>query len=99
MKYAKSAAIVAGSVMAIGAAAPAFAAGSTAPRPTTPRMSFNGGLADALSNERLDGRQVAPLVKTVKDAAKTVKAGPKNFLHGNQVDGTRSLLGGLPLTK
>ncbi|MFJ9415355.1 hypothetical protein ACIRPT_14470 [Streptomyces sp. NPDC101227] len=98
MKYAKSAAIVAGSVMAIVAAAPAFAAGPTAPRPVTPRMGLNGGLADVLHNEPLDGRQVAPLVKTVKATAKTVKA--KNFLRGNKVNGAQqSLLGGLPLPK
>ncbi|MFJ9848834.1 hypothetical protein [Streptomyces sp. NPDC101150] len=98
MKYAKSAAIVAGSVMAIGAAAPAFAAGPTAPRPVTPRMSLNGGLADVLHSDPVDSRQVASVAKTLKATAKTVKA--KNFLRGNKVNGAQqSLLGGLPLPK
>ena len=63
MKYAKSAAVVAGSVMALGVAAPAFAA-----QPGAPTMSLNGGLTDALSSKQLDGHQLTPLVKTVKTA-------------------------------
>ncbi|MFG2139077.1 hypothetical protein [Streptomyces sp. NPDC048650] len=75
-------------------AAPAFAAGPN----TSPSTSVNGGLTDALNNKQLDGRQIVPLVKTVKDTANTVKGGPKNLLHGNQVGPRKnSLLGGLPI--
>lgn len=46
MKYTKAAAIIAGSVAALGAASPAFAAGSAA----MPPMSLNGGLAELASS-------------------------------------------------
>ncbi|QIP84919.1 hypothetical protein GLX30_13765 [Streptomyces sp. Tu 2975] len=42
MKYSKAAAIIAGSVAALGAASPAFAAGSA----DMPPMSLNGGVAE-----------------------------------------------------
>jgi hypothetical protein len=48
MKYARVAAIVAGSVVAMGAAAPAVAAGTT----PMPPMSLNGGLVDGLETVR-----------------------------------------------
>ncbi|WP_432140225.1 hypothetical protein [Streptomyces sp. bgisy084] len=94
MKYAKSAAVVAGSVMALAAATPAFAA-----RPDAPSMSLNGGLADVLSNKQLDGHQITPLVKTVRATGSKVRStNPKKLLRG--VTGATkktSLLGGLPL--
>ncbi|MEU5213382.1 hypothetical protein [Streptomyces sp. NPDC020742] len=94
MKYAKSAAVVAGSVMALGVAAPAFAA-----QPGAPTMSLNGGLTDALQSKQLDGHQVAPLVKKVKTTGQKVKSvNAKRLLGG--VSGTAKsipLLGGLPL--
>ncbi|MEU9116059.1 hypothetical protein AB0D04_30895 [Streptomyces sp. NPDC048483] len=95
VKYAKSAVIVVGSALAIGAAAPAFASG-----PTTPRMHRSGGLTETLAANHVDGRHIAPLVNTVKDTAKSVKGGPK-LLHGNKFDnGSRGLLRGLlPLGK
>ncbi|GGN52849.1 hypothetical protein ACFXN2_27765 [Streptomyces kronopolitis] len=96
MKYAKSAAVVAGSVMALGVAAPAFAA-----QPASPSMSLNGGLTDALTTKQLDGHQIAPLVKAVKATQKKVKStSPKKLLGG--VTGAAKnvpLLGGLPLGK
>ncbi|MCB5911572.1 hypothetical protein [Streptomyces pinistramenti] len=94
MKYAKSAAVVAGSVMALGAAAPAFAAGPAAP----PTMSLNGGLTDALNSEQLDGHQIRPLVDTVRGAGEHAESGAKNLL-GGATGATRDgkLLGGLPL--
>ncbi|MFF9482096.1 hypothetical protein [Streptomyces sp. NPDC014733] len=96
MKYAKSAAVLAGSVMALGAAVPAFAN----EQPTSPSMSLNGGLNDALHSEQLDGHQIRPLVDTVTGVAKTAKSGPKKIL-GGATGATQGgkLLGGLPLGK
>lgn len=99
MKYAKSAVAVAGSVMALGAAVPAFAADAGSPNMASPHMSLNGGLADALNDQQVDSRQVKPLVDTVRGAAKTAKH-PKQIL-GGATGATKdvSLLGGLPLGK
>ncbi|MFD5735488.1 hypothetical protein ACFWIY_22050 [Streptomyces sioyaensis] len=94
MKYAKSAAVVAGSVMALGVAAPAFAA-----QPGAPTMSLNGGLTDALSEKQLDGHQLTPLLNTVKATEGKVRStNARKLLRG--VSGTAKktpLLGGLPL--
>ncbi|MFE7312960.1 hypothetical protein ACFU7T_07605 [Streptomyces sp. NPDC057555] len=97
MKYAKSAAAVAGSVMALGTAVPAFAADAGSHSMTSPTMSLNGGLMDALNSKQLDSRQVTPLVDTVRGAEKTVKH-PKQLL-GGATGATKDvpLLGGLPL--
>ncbi|MFH8349480.1 hypothetical protein [Streptomyces sp. NPDC018045] len=65
MKYAKTAAFLAGSVMALGAASPVFA-GTPG---KVPSFSLNGGLADALQNKQLDGRQLDPVVRTVEETA------------------------------
>ncbi|AOP50530.1 hypothetical protein [Streptomyces lydicus] len=97
MKHAKSAAIVAGSVMALGFAAPAVAA-----PPGAPTMSLNGGLADALQSTKsgqLDGHQVRPLVKKVKTAGEKVKSANANKLLSSATGAVKSvpLLGGLPL--
>ncbi|MCZ1008324.1 hypothetical protein [Streptomyces lydicus] len=94
MKYAKSAAVVAGSVMALGIATPAFAA-----QPGAPTMSLNGGLTDALSSKQLDGHQLKPLVNTVKTAGGKVKsANAKKLLRGVTGPTKKTpLLGGLPL--
>ncbi|KUL55271.1 hypothetical protein ADL22_01490 [Streptomyces sp. NRRL F-4489] len=99
MKYAKSAAAVAGSVMALGAAVPACAAGAGAPATNSPSMSLNGGLTDALSHKQVDSRQVTPLVNTVRGAVKTAQ-NPKQLL-GGATGATKEvpLLGGLPLGK
>ncbi|MFE0377010.1 hypothetical protein ACFW1M_15800 [Streptomyces inhibens] len=94
MKYAKSAAVVAGSVMALGVGAPAFAA-----QPGAPTMSLNGGLTDALSTKQLDGHQFEPLVKTVKTTEDKVKStNAKKLLRGVTGAAKKTpLLGGLPL--
>jgi hypothetical protein len=99
VKYAKSAAAVAGSVMALGAAVPAFAVEAGSPNTTSPNMSLNGGLVDALHNKQLDSRQVTPLVNTVRGAEKTV-GHPKQLLRG-ATGATKEvpLLGGRPLGK
>ncbi|WP_073768579.1 hypothetical protein [Streptomyces sp. CB02923] len=65
MKYAKTAAFLAGSVMVLGAASPVFAG----TQGQVPSFSLNGGLTDALSNKQLDGRQLDPVVRTVEGTA------------------------------
>lgn len=85
MKPTKVAAIIAGSVMALGAAAPAMAAGPQLP------TSLDGGL-DAISSEGLETDALgstteAPAVKAVGDAAGKLKEAGKKA----------PLLGGLPL--
>ncbi|MEU9498659.1 hypothetical protein [Streptomyces sp. NPDC048196] len=94
MKYAKSAAVVAGSVLALGAAAPAFAA-----QPGAPTMSLNGAVNDTLSSDQLDGHQLGPLFNTVRTARDKVKsASAKKLLGGlNGAAKKGRLLGGLPL--
>ncbi|MFG2893844.1 hypothetical protein [Streptomyces sp. NPDC048248] len=101
MKYAKSAAIVVGSVMALGAAAPSFAAGPARPAGATgSKMSVNGGLTDALKSKDLDGHQIAPLVDTVKGAADKAKSDPDRLLGGATGATKKSpLLGGVQIGK
>jgi hypothetical protein len=101
VKYAKSAAVVVGSVMALGAAAPSFAAGPARPAGATgSKMSVNGGLTDALSSKDLDGRQIAPLVDTVKGAADEAKSDPDRLLGGATGATKKSpLLGGVQIGK
>ncbi|MET9432686.1 hypothetical protein [Streptomyces sp. NPDC006551] len=86
MKPTKVAAVVAGSVMALGAAAPAMAAESAAV-PT----SLDGGLGSltskGLKTDALSSTTDGSVVKTVGDAANTL----------NKTEQARSLLGGLPL--
>lgn len=62
-------------------------------------MSLNGGLNDALSNDQLDGHQLAPLFNTVRTARDKVKStNTKKLLHGvNGAAKQARLLGGLPL--
>ncbi|MEV4682630.1 hypothetical protein [Streptomyces kurssanovii] len=59
MKYSKAAAIIAGSVAALGAASPAFAAGSAG----MPPMSLNGGVAELVTSlpdmETVEGSTVS----------------------------------------
>ncbi|MBO8190033.1 hypothetical protein [Streptomyces spirodelae] len=90
MKYRRTAAAIAGSVVALGAASPAFASGP----PVGPRASLNGGLDYALGSGELlsasppvgvEGPQFDALVEAVKRPLKT----------GKLIDG-RNLLGGLP---
>ncbi|GGK12527.1 hypothetical protein GCM10011583_50750 [Streptomyces camponoticapitis] len=97
MKPMKVAAVVAGSVLALGAGAPAFAAGS-AP------MSLNGGLGGALetvtNQESLDAQVVntnaldpkndGSVVNSLGKVAKGLSGGAKGGKGG-------AMLGGIPL--
>ncbi|MEU0985397.1 hypothetical protein [Streptomyces sp. NPDC005953] len=64
MKYTRVAAIIAGSVAALGAASPAMAATSG-----MPPMSLNGGLAHAVSETPLLNGGSGDAVKDVADTA------------------------------
>lgn len=97
MKPMKVAAVVAGSVLALGAAAPAFAAENL---PT----SLNGGLGDALQTvtnqetldvqpvrtNALDPKNDGSLVNSVGDVANGLSGGAKGGKGG-------AMLGGIPL--
>ncbi len=64
MKYSKAAAVVVGSVMALGATAPAFAAEGAGDMPP---MSLDGALADTLSSGTLDTEPLHALQGVSKD--------------------------------
>ncbi|HEY9367859.1 hypothetical protein [Streptomyces sp.] len=88
MKPAKVAAVVAGSVMALGAAAPAMAAESAAP------AGLNGALgalksSQPLKTDALSSTTDGSALKTVTDTADKV----------NETSQNAPLLGGLPLPK
>ncbi|WP_369207064.1 hypothetical protein [Streptomyces sp. PU-14G] len=90
MKYRKTAAAVVGSVMALGAAQPAFAKEA----PAGPRLSLNHGLDYALgSGELLSSSPPVgvegPLFDKVGEAVKNPEKG--------QLIGDQNLLGGIPL--
>ncbi|MFE1364384.1 hypothetical protein ACFW84_09075 [Streptomyces anulatus] len=94
MKYAKTAALVAGSVAALGAAAPAFAATT----PTAPNFSLDSGLNQVMASAP---QVVDPVVGTVAETAETVsKDGTVGKLAGQATGvagGAAPLLGGVPL--
>ncbi|MBW3703849.1 hypothetical protein ACIQUZ_10010 [Streptomyces griseus] len=94
MKYAKTAALVAGSVAALGAAAPAFAATT----PTAPNFSLDSGLNQVMASAP---QVVDPVVGTVAETAETVsKDGTVGKLAGQATGVAESaapLLGGVPL--
>ncbi|MER7958740.1 hypothetical protein [Streptomyces sp. NPDC096030] len=85
MKPTKVAAVVAGSVMALGAAAPAMAAEAMMP------TSLNGGLAtlasEGLKTDALSSTTDGSVVKTVGDTANQL----------NKTTQSAPLLGGLPI--
>ncbi|MEU6113653.1 hypothetical protein ABZ840_03630 [Streptomyces sp. NPDC047117] len=88
MKLAKTAAILAGSVVALGAATPAFAA----PAPSTsPSMSLNAGLNDALENA--GKAEVDPLVERAHHTTHALAAGDGEGL----LEGVTGVAGNLPL--
>ncbi|MER7396601.1 hypothetical protein ABT381_13880 [Streptomyces sp. NPDC000151] len=88
MKLAKTAAILAGSVVALAAGTPAFAA----PAPSTsPSMSLNGGLNDALANA--GKAEVDPLVDNAHRTTHALASGDAEGL----LDGVTGLAGHLPL--
>ncbi|MFF0288011.1 hypothetical protein [Streptomyces sp. NPDC005262] len=96
MKYAKTAAFVAGSVVALGTAAPAFAV-TTATAPA-PSFSLDGGVDQVLA---ATPQGVDPIVDTVGGAAESVqKKGTVTKAAGQAAGAARSaapLLGGVPL--
>lgn len=98
MKYAKTAAVVAGSVAALGAAAPAFAATT----PTAPRISLTGGVNELSSAApQIPDRVVNPLVDAVGATAGAVRKDDTVSRSADVVTGAADaaapLLGGLPL--
>jgi hypothetical protein len=100
VKYSKVAAVVAGSVMAVGAGAPAFAVGSTTTVPT----SLDGGVARALGEQPLqkavDNSAVGSGLEAVSTTADRLKGAGTGALLGKVTDALQgvapSLLGGLP---
>ncbi|WP_330175297.1 hypothetical protein OG875_18290 [Streptomyces sp. NBC_01498] len=106
MQPLKIAAVVAGSMMAMGAAAPAFAAEAL---PT----SLNGGLggaletvtnqetlqADVVNTNALDPNNNGSLVNSVSDVAKGLGGGAKGGKSGKGAKGGKggAMLGGIPL--
>ncbi|WP_299540032.1 hypothetical protein [uncultured Streptomyces sp.] len=103
MKYAKTAALLAGSVAALGAAAPAFAVTET---PTAPVFSLDTGLNQVMAS----GPQVVdPLVETAGQATEVVGGAAGRLQEDGTVDkvagqatgavedAAPALIGGLPL--
>ncbi|MFE3516464.1 hypothetical protein [Streptomyces sp. NPDC059166] len=98
MKYAKTAALVAGSVAAVGASAPAFAATV----PTAPRMSLTTGVDELTATvPRIPDRAVNPLVDAAGETARTLRedglVSRSAQTASGVADSAGSLLGGLPL--
>lgn len=96
MKHKKTAAVVAGSMLALGAAAPAFA-----DEVQDPPFSVDGGLNKVMASNLLENPTIAdgPLVDGVVNTVdRTARSGElktdKNLPGGEQVG---ALLGGLPL--
>ncbi|MFF5727019.1 hypothetical protein [[Kitasatospora] papulosa] len=98
MKYAKTVALVAGSVAALGSAAPAFAAAT----PTAPRISLTGGVNELTSTvPTLPDQVVNPVVDAVGDTAGKVTEDGKVARSAKAVttvaEAAGPLIGGLPL--
>ncbi|MEU9762917.1 hypothetical protein [Streptomyces sp. NPDC047985] len=94
MKYVKSAAFVAGSVVALGTAAPAFAVTDA----TSPHFSLDGGINQVSASAP---QAVDPIVDTLGGAAESMhKNGTVTELAGRAtgvVKDAAPLLGGLPV--
>ncbi|QNE74035.1 hypothetical protein F0344_04945 [Streptomyces finlayi] len=94
MKYAKTAAFIAGSVVALGTAAPALAVTEA----TAPNFSLDSGLNQVMAAAP---QAVDPLVDTVGGAAESVQDdGAVGKLAGEATGaakGAAPLLGGVPL--
>ncbi|MFB8026212.1 hypothetical protein ACFQ6U_08745 [Streptomyces sp. NPDC056465] len=98
MKYAKTVALVAGSVAALGTAAPALAVTA----PTAPRISLTGGVNELTSTvPQIPDRVVNPLVdgvgETVEEVHEDGTVGRSAGLVTGAADSAGTLLGGLPL--
>lgn len=97
MKYSRAAVILAGSVTALGVAAPAFAADSAG----MPPMSLNGGLGEVVSSipQMEDGTYAVTALDQVGDVAtdlKNVKGkAPEQVLE--TAAATTPMLGGVSL--
>ncbi|MEU1893264.1 hypothetical protein [Streptomyces pristinaespiralis] len=96
MKYSKAAAIIAGSVAALGAASPAFAAGSAG----MPPMSLNGGVAELVTAlPEMESVEAGSAVNQVADSAtelNNVKGdAPEQVL--KTADSLTPMLGGVSL--
>ncbi len=94
VKYAKTAALVVGSVAALGTAAPAFAVTT----PTAPSFSLDSGLNQVMASAP---QVVDPVVGAVAETAETVSEdGTVGKLAGQATgvaEGAAPLLGGVPL--
>ncbi|MET9594948.1 hypothetical protein ABZY45_29085 [Streptomyces sp. NPDC006516] len=98
MKYAKTVALVAGSVAALGAAAPA----SAATTPTAPRISLTGGMNELTSAvPQVPDQVVNPVVDAAGRTAGAVREDGTIARSADAVaevaDSAGPLLGGLPL--
>ncbi len=97
VKYAKTVALVAGSVAALGAATPAFAA-----TPTAPRISLTGGVNELTSTvPTIPDQVVNPVVDTVGRTAERAREGDPVSKSAEAVTTVARtagpLMGGLPL--
>lgn len=102
MKYSKVAAVVAGSVMAVGVGAPAFASTTDAANPVDARTmstmptSINGGVDQALAQQPLqkaaDSANLDSTMRTVDDAGATLHGdAPAAGLVGDATGATQDL--------
>ncbi|MEU6854096.1 hypothetical protein ABZ901_29735 [Actinacidiphila alni] len=97
MKYSKVAAVMAGSMMAVGVAAPAFADSATAPdMPTAATMptSINGGVDQLMEAQPLqkaaDGMQVDSTLQKVTGTADQLRGQlPTDALLGQATSATK----------
>lgn len=105
MKYSKVAAVLVGSVMAAGTAAPAFAENAGAPvsakNMSAMPTSINGGVDQALNEQPLqkvvDSTHAESALETVQHTLGSTLTGPTGQALNGAVPGT-SLLGGSPLS-
>ncbi|PZT77422.1 MULTISPECIES: hypothetical protein [unclassified Streptomyces] len=97
MKYAKSAALVAGSVIALGTAAPAFAVVAT---PTAPSFSLDGGVNQVIAAAPQVVDPVVGAVNSVSDTTDRLHEDGTVAKVAGQTTGAvqdaAPLLGGLP---
>jgi len=97
VKHAKTAALVAGSVVALGAASPAFAADATAGQhpntaamPQQKKAENHGAAEDALSGKQVGAGQAMPLVRSLTGGQKMPDKGKAVGQHNNIKQGKQS---------
>jgi hypothetical protein len=96
MKYSKAAAIITGSVAALGAASPAFAAGSA----DMPPMSLNGGVAELVTSlPQTESVEAGPALNQAVDSATRLNdvKGDAPELALKTAGSPTPMLGGIPL--